>query len=439
MKLRILIFFSALLLCFAACKKDPVNAVTIEHAQAGDSLLRVNFKEEIILNPKVKGKVKAYQWLEEGKEVGANATYKFSKETPGLYTLVFKVVNEGGESTLTYKINVVGAYGNGILMLSNSNEDGDDESEISYIDEKGVLTKNVFGLVNKGQLISAGAIEMHHFNNRYYITSPEGPNHIAVVDDQSLKLDYTITQTGFKGLTYFSTADGKTGYANVNNARKSGLYAVDLTAKNISATLIAGTKDVFLLPVNTFGNVTLMASRKQLLKIENNVSSILNTYKENVTGAVKTANKEIWVGIQASGPSVITNRNKAKFIKFDQNFKAVDSVELAEAFTLPPNGILTASGKDNYIYWQETSTGLICRFNTATKTAETFVDNVKSGIMFATAWKINPNTGDVYIIDTPGLFSGEMESNLFIFEQTGKFKKEFKKVGYSVVDIAFPK
>ncbi|SHF85040.1 DUF5074 domain-containing protein [Pedobacter caeni] len=433
MKSRILIFLSVMALSFAACKKDTVNVATVDHAQAGDSLLNTKFNEELVLNPKVSGKVNSYQWLENDREIGTSSTYKFKKETPGVYTLVFKAVNEGGTSTLTYKIRVLGSYGSGVLLLSNSNEDSDGPSELSYIDEKGVLTTNVFAAANKGVQLAPAAYNMYHHNSRYYITSMNGPNHLTVVDDQTLKLDYVVTQSGISDVTHFATADGKTGFVNVTNRRKSGLYPVDLVTKTISGTALAGTKDISLVPLDYIGNSMLAGSGKQLLKIENNEAKVLYAYKENVAGVVKTANKTVWVAVQGF-------TNKPKFVKLDQSFKAVDSVELDPLkYKLPANGILTASGNDEYIYWQETALGVICRFNTLTKTAEEFVNFADADVLFASAWKVNPKTGDVYIASTPGIFSGETESTLFIFDKKGKEKQRIKKAGYSISDIAFAK
>lgn len=433
MKLRILFLLSVMALSFTACKKENVNVAAVDHAQAGDSLLNTKMNQELVLSPKVSGKVNAYQWLENDKEVATSASYKFNKEVPGTYTLVFKVINEAGTSSLTYKIRVLGPYGAGVLLLSNSNEDSDGPSELSFIDEKGVFTPNVFALANKGLKLSPAAYNLYHYNNRYYITSMNGPNHLTVVDDQTLKLDYVITQSGISDVTHFATADGKTGFVNVTNRRKSGLYPVDLVSKQISGTLIPGTKDISLVPLDYIGNSMLAGSGKQLLKIENNTAKVLYAYKENVAGVVKTANKTVWVGVQGFS-------NKPKFLKLDQSFKAVDSVELDPLkYKLPANGILTASGTDEYIYWQETSLGVICRFNTLTKTAEEFVNFADAQVLFASAWKVNPQNGDVYIASTPGIFSGETESTLFIFDKKGKEKLSIKKAGYSIADIFFAK
>lgn len=429
MKLRILFFLSVMALSFAACKKDPVNAVTIEHEKAGDSLLSVNAKEALVLSPKISGKASTFQWLENEKEVGNTATYTFNKENPGEYTLVFKVVNAGGTSTLTYKIKVLGPYGNGVLILSNENENGS-ASDISYIDEKGVLIPNVFSKVNGSTTLSVGATEMYHFNNQYFISSQDGPNHVTVIDDQTLKVNYTITQTGISRVNNFSTVDGKTGYVVGVASRKRGLFTVDLTNKSISTTALTGTTEMPLIPINKVGNALLTSSGKQLIKVENKTVTVVNTYLENVSGVLKTADQSVWIGVQGYN-------NKARFIKLDQNFKEIETVELEDKYKLPASGVLTTSGKDNYIYWQEVATGAFCRFNVTTKKAETFIDPAKGLVVFASAWKVNPATGELYIIDSPGVFTGETESNLIIIDQNGNKKKEYQKVGYGVLDIVF--
>ncbi len=188
-----------------------------------------------------------------------------------------------------------------------------------------------------------------------------------------------------------------------------------------------------MVPINTIGQSIVAGAGKQLVQLDNGKVKVLYTYKENVAGILNTVGKTTWVAVQGF-------TNKAKFVKLDQNLKAVDSVELSSTYKLPANGILTSSGKDEYIYWQETSRGVICRFNTLTKTASEFVDHASVGISFATAWKVNPKTGELYIADSPGLFSGDENwSNVYIFDQTGKVKKEYKKAGRWITDIVFPK
>lgn len=436
MKLQhILIYGLVIIGSFTACKKNTTQPIIplIEFDKSENTAITLQSEESIILNPKIIGQASKYEWLENGKVIGAEKIYAFNRETPGEYTLVFKVTNEAGNSAQTYKIKVIGAYAKGVLLLSSTNKNGTGNANISYIDENGNLKLDVFGKANAGSALSASAMSFYRYNNKLYVTSSTGPNHIAVLNDESLKLDYNITQVGISAVTYFATTDGKTGYLNFTNRKKPGLFAVDLTTKIITSTAIEGTTTAALLPIANIEHNILIPSAKQLLKIENNTSKVLYTYTENVAGVVKTANKTIWVGVQGL-------TNKPKFIKLDANLAVLETVELENTFKLPANGILTASGNDEYIYWQETSTGTFCRFNTLTKKAEEFVNPYNVGLSFSTAWKVNPQNGDVYIIDSPGIFSGtDSFSDLYIFDNKGKLKKDIKKVGYQVVDIVFPK
>lgn len=416
-----------------SCTKERISTIALDHEKAGDSILSVKMKQDLVLNPKITGQATVYQWLEDGKEVANTPTYKFNRENPGIYTLVFQATNAAGTSSLTYHIKTLGTYGDGVLLLSYTDQTGSGAAEISHINEQGVLSLDVFSKVNPGVSLSSSANNLYHFNNQYYVTSSTGPNHLSVIDDQTLKLKYVVNQSGITGITYFATTDGKTGYANVTNRRKPGLYAADLSAKSIAADPIEGTKEISLVPINTIGQSIVAGAGKQLVQLDNGKVKVLYTYKENVAGILNTVGKTTWVAVQGF-------TNKAKFVKLDQNLKAVDSVELSSTYKLPANGILTSSGKDEYIYWQETSRGVICRFNTLTKTASEFVDHASVGISFATAWKVNPKTGELYIADSPGLFSGDENwSNVYIFDQTGKVKKEYKKAGRWITDIVFPK
>ncbi|KQC00992.1 DUF5074 domain-containing protein [Pedobacter sp. Hv1] len=431
--LRYITAFLFVLLFTASCKKEQMATIVLNHERVGDGALSVKIKQDLILNPKMTGQVDTYQWLEDGKEIANTASYKFNRATPGVYTLIFQATNAAGTTTLTYRIKALGAYGDGVLLLSYTDKTGSGAAEISHIDEQGLLNLDVFSKVNPGLSLSSSANNLYHFNNQYYVSSATGPNHLSVLDDQTLKLKDVVSQSGITGITYFATTDGKTGYANVTNRRKPGLYPVDLSNKSIAADPIEGSKDISLVPINTINQSIVAGAGKQLVQLDNGKVKVLYTYKENVAGVVNTAGKTTWVVVQGF-------TNKAKFVKLDQNLKAVDSVELATTYKLPANGILTASGNDDYIYWQETSRGVICRFNTATKTASEFVDPGNVGISFATAWKVNPKNGELYIADSPGLFTGEENwSDVYIFDQTGKVKKQYKKAGRWITDIVFPK
>lgn len=416
-----------------SCKKEQTEIVQLTYQSDKDSLITVKTNEALILAPKLSGKATSYQWMEEGKEIANTPTYSLKKVEPGIYNFEFIAINSAGKNSLKYKIKVIGTYGEGVLLLNYTDQTGLGNAQISHLTEDWKVSYDVFSKVNPGATLSSSANNLYYYNNQYYITSSSGPNYLTVVDAQTLKLNYVVNQSGASGITYFATTDGKTGYVNVTNRRKPGLYPVDLVSKSIGSAIIEGSKDATLLPIKTVNGTIVSGAGKQFIKIEAGQVKIINTYKENVSGIVKTAKAGYWLGVQGS------SSNKAKFVKLDQNNKGIDSVELNIDFKLPANGILTSSGADEYLYWQETSRGVICRFNTSTKTAEDFVNQGNSGIIFSTSWKVNPKNGDLYIADSPGIFSaGEPNSNLYIFDKTGKLKKEIKNAGYQITDIVFP-
>ncbi|WP_316839096.1 DUF5074 domain-containing protein [Pedobacter gandavensis] len=416
-----------------SCKKDQTEIAKLSYQTASDSLITLKIDKELTLAPKISGETNRFQWLENGKEVANTATYTFKKTEPGLYNIEFNVENSKGKTSLNYRLRVLGPYGDGVLLLSYTDETGLGNAGLSHMDEDGTIQMNIFSRVNPGASLSPEANNLYQFNNQYYISSSTGPNFLTVVDAQTLKLNYVVNQSGASNVTYFATTDGKTGYVNVTNRRKSGLYPVDLTNKTISSTILEGSKEVTLIPINTVNQAIVTGAGKQLIKIEAGKVVVLNTYKENVSGVVKASDNSYWLGVQGSAT------NKAKFVKLDKSNKGIDSVELAVNFKVPANGVLTSGGKDEYLYWQETSRGVICRFNTMTKKAEEFVNHADAGIIFATCWKVNPKNGELYIADSPEIFSGgEPFSNLYIYDKTGKLKKEVKKAGYQITDMIFP-
>lgn len=402
----------------------------VEFLKSVDSTQTVKVNQDLVLTPKVSGIQNSYSWIEDGKELAHSATYLFKRDKPGTYTLTFTSANEGGSSSISYKIKVLGKYGDGILLLNYTNA-ADKNAEISYLAPDGTLSKNVFVAENEASALSVSANSLYHYGTQYFITSATGPNYLTVVNDQTLKQEYTVTQSAISGITYFATTDGKTGYVNITNRRKPGLYPVDLAGRSISGTIVPGSDALTLLPFNMVNQKLLMPAGKQLIQLTDDKTVPVKICQDNVSG-VATINGNIWVGVQSGA-------NAAKFVRYDANLNALDSVSLGATFKLPANGILTFSGKDEFIYWQETSRGVTCRFNTLTKVAEEFVDHASAGISFATAWKVNPQTGELYIADSPGLFTGDNNnSDLYIFSKTGALKKQLKSVGYWVTDIVFP-
>lgn len=324
-------------------------------------------------------------------------------------------------------------YADGILLLSSTDVNGTGGGNISFLDANENLTLDAFSKENDGAKLSTSAMWAFPYGNQLYVSATSNP-FIQVINHETLKSTSSITTSGITGVTYFATVDGKTGYVNSSTRRKLGFYSVDLTAKTINATALNGTADATLLPITTVNGKYLTPALKTLVKVENGIAQTLFTYAENVAGVVKTSNKQIWVGVAKGGSA------NAKLIRLDENFALQETVDLASTFLLPPNGILTASGADEFIYWQETSTGDFCRFNTTTKTAEKFVTPSADELVFATAWKVNPKTGELFIADSPSIFGlGDAFSDLYIYGKDKKLRKKIAKVGYQVVDVIFPK
>lgn len=421
-------------LSFGACKKNNnKNPDKLVFSEVNNATSTIKTDETIILNPKVIGPSATYEWKENDKVIGTTAAYVFQRDKPGDYVISLKVSNSSSTNSITYKIKVVGLYTNGILLINGTDLNGTGGGNISFLDENENLKLDVFSKENNGVKLSSSVMGAFRYGSELFVSATSSP-FIQSVSDETLKLNSTITTSGITGVTYFATVDGKTGYVNSSTRRKLGFYAVDLTAKTIGSAALTGTADATLLPITTLNGKYLTPSLKTLVKVENGAAQTLFTYAENVAGVVKTSNKQVWVGV-AKGASP-----NAKLIRLDENFVVQETVDLGSTFLLPPNGILTASGADEFIYWQETSTGDFCRFNTTTKTAEKFVSPAADGLVFATAWKVNPKTGELFLADSPGIFGlDDAFSDLYIYGKDKKLRKKIAKAGYQIVDVIFPK
>lgn len=428
-KLFLSIFIALLV---SSCKKQKEElAVFGENIETS---LEVKTNETLTLNPQIVGNATTFEWLEDNKVVGSAKTYAFKKAELGTYSIILKIANAAGASTLEYKVKVVGPYTNGILLINGTNTDGS-AGNISYLDENENLSLDVFSKENNNNKLSKSISNSFLRNSELYVVSANGPeNYISKVNRETLKLEASITSSGIANLSYFATTDGKTGYVMSSLRKKIGLYPVDFASNTIRGTLISGTADLPRIPIAIINDNYILPVGKQLVKIVDGTVITLQTYTENISGIVKTSDKQVWIGI-AKGSS-----SKAKMIRVDQNFNTQETVELEDNNTLPANGILTSSGVDEFIYWQETNNQVFCRFNTATKKAENVVTFKDAGFLFPTAWKVSPKTGELYVADSPGTFSGtDSLSDLYIYGKDRKLRKKITAVGHQVVDVIFPK
>lgn len=202
------LMLALLLATVFGCKKEKINPVSF--ADDINTSVRAKAQEPLELKPQMTGTATAYEWLEDGKVVGTQSSYIFTKQDRGDYELTFKATNKAGTTTLTYKIKVVGKYADGILLVSNTNANGN-AADISYLDEKEKLTPNVFSLENNGTKLPLNTMSAFRYSNQLYITSSGTPN-VQVVDDETLKLaNIEISNSSVRSITYFATTDGKTG------------------------------------------------------------------------------------------------------------------------------------------------------------------------------------------------------------------------------------
>lgn len=430
-----LLLLTVVTFSFAACKKtENGDADKLFITEKINTSPTITTKETIILNPQVTGPSPVYEWIENDKVISTDNLYVFNREIPGDYVITLKLKNASSSYNINYKIKVVGVYTKGILLINSTDLTGTGGGDISYLDENENLKLNVFSMENNGAKLSTATSGTFRYGNQLFLSASRTP-FIQVMNNETLKLGTSnISTSSVTGIGYFATTDGKTGYVVGGSASKRALYTVDLVNKTISSTALSGTSVAPLIPITTVGNIYLTPASKNLVKIDNGSAQTLFTYAETVAGVVKTANKQIWVGVAKGGSQA------AKMVRLDENFTVQETVDLGSSFLLPANGILTASGTDEYIYWWETATNEFCRFSTVTKTAEVFVNSIAEGITFATAWKVNPKTGELYLADTPGVFSGiDTYSDLYIYSKDKKLRKKIAKAGFQIVDVVFPK
>lgn len=414
-------------LVFTSCSED--NSLFAPKIIAEKTNYQLDFEEALVLNPEIENLTETtINWFLNNEIVSTEPTYTFLSNTIGENELKLVVENSAGKETLIYNIRVFGKYAEGVFIVCASSEN--ENGTVSFLKDA-IFTSNVFQLENPNKTLGTDLISGQIIDNKLYFVSQSGTDFISITNAETLKIEETITTSEAKNPAYISLVDDNKGYILSAYSRTRSLYNIDFTNATIQSK-IDGISDIpsiqsAVLPIE---NKLLIAdgnSIKELDTATESVSEIL-TFSDNVSGIVTDSNNNIWIATEG-------RNEEATFVKLNDDLSISETVKLGTDVKLYRNGMLTAANS-KYFYWQETSTGNIHRFNSENKTQELFITPITYNLLFTTALKIHPKTGDIYLAGVTDFFDMS-NSIMLIFNEEGEEINKFENIGTAPTDFVF--
>ncbi|TKG96341.1 hypothetical protein EYV94_03540 [Puteibacter caeruleilacunae] len=424
-----------LLVCLSFSCSDDVDAPTVT---TETSEFQIELGEKVELTPEYGNLSESIvNWYVDDELVGSDDSYTFEAQKKGVYEVKTVIANESGKESLVYNVRVFGKYADGTLVLCANSEgydghvgflDGLKDGKVVFTDGLG-YSFGEFNKVNPGFSLGDNVMSGQLVDGKLYIVSQSGESYITVVDTETLEQKASVLESTAKNPAFITVVNDDLAYVVSAYRKTRYLYPLNLKIMSMGSA-IDGLTDVPAIQsgVLAIKNGVLVADGKVLKKVENGTVSDVLTFEENISGIVKDADGNIWLGIEG-------RTNAPRFVKLNDHFGIAESVELDGGVKLYRNGVLT-SANSKYFYWYEPSTGNVHRFSTESKTQELFVKPADSGILMTTALKVHPKSGEVYIAGLSDFFGGE-GSRLWILDDKGDEQLLLETVGNTPVDFVF--
>ena len=427
MKLKLIFSIMLFTLVFVSCSDN--ETLFAPKIIVDETNYQLNFEESLLLSPEIENLTETtINWFLNDEIVSTEPTYTFLSNTIGENELKLVVENSAGKETLIYNIRVFGKYAEGVFIVCASSES--DNGTVGFLKDA-KYTPNVYQLENPNKTLGLDLISGQIANGKLYLISQSGTDYVSITNAETLKIEQTINTSEAKNPAYITLLDNDKGYVVSAYSRTRLLYNVDFTGTTIQ-NKIEGITDIPAIQSSVLAleNKLLIAdgnSIKELNTTTNAVSEIL-IFSDNVSGIVTDSNNNIWIATEG-------RNEEAAFVKLNEDLSIAETVKLGTDIKLYRNGMLT-SANSKYFYWQETSTGNIHRFNSENKTQELFITPINYNLLFTTALKVHPKTGDIYIAGVKDFFDMS-NSIMLIFNEQGEEINKFENIGTAPTDFVF--
>lgn len=414
-------------LVFMSCSED--NTLFAPKILAEKTNYQLDFEESILLNPEIENLTETtINWFLNDEIVSTEPTYTFLSNTVGENEIKLVVENSAGKETLIYNIRVFGKYTEGVFIVCASSES--DNGTVGFL-KNSVFTPEVYQLENPNKTLGTDLISGQITNGRLYFVSQSGTDYISITNAETLKIEETITTSEARNPAYITLTNNNKGYIVSAYSRTRSLYNIDFTSATIQ-NKIDGISNIPAIQsaVLAIENKLLIADGNSIKELDTATKSVneILTFSDNVSGIVTDSNNNIWIATEG-------RNQEAAFLKLNEDLSIAETVKLGTGIKLYRNGMLT-SANSKYFYWQETSTGNIHRFNIENKTQELFISPINYNLLFTTALKIHPKTGDLYLAGVKDFFDMS-NSIMLIFNEQGEEINKFESIGTAPTDFMF--
>lgn len=312
-----------------------------------------------------------------------------------------------------------------ILSLENN------KTVITFLNKNKYATLNIFSSTN------TKSTSFSNYKNQLYIVSQNGPNYISKINTQTLNIEETVNTSNVSSPSYlqmYSETDGLViNTSGRGRKKKYNLCHVNTTTgisdeiSDVSNAVLYNNCALLLDAENV-----LIADGKELVAMNTTSKEFtsLLTFDDNISGVLKDKNGTIWVAKEK-------RTSDATFTKLNADYSINETVIVPDtSVNLYKNSLLSINSESFDVFWSESSSGKIYKFNTETKIIEEFATPVVDGIAFITIVKQNSKTKQVYVIGLED-FIDTNNSILAIYNTDKSLEKTVKKVGTSPIDIYF--
>lgn len=331
----------AIIIFIAGCRKDdrllPLPEITENGIMGGKDTITVG--DKLVLHPRLNNRHNTtYQWQVNGQQTGADSTFSFTTDSAGEYTVKYTALNPTGQSSMEYRILVLGKYEGGILLVNEGWFGHEDGNVNFYRYGRDTIEKMVYHKENPGKKLGTTTQSGAVFNGRLYLVSKQGP--FVVADAKSLKETGRIAKLPADGRAFLgvSSTAGLVSTAN-------GLYRLTLSPLAIGAK-VSGISGETGTMRKEGSYIFVMTQSDGALVLRQSDYSIVKKIPGMKQGLAKTADGSIWMG----GGNALVKVNPA----------TLATTKVTLPFTLGDNwfawneGTITASTKGTAVFIAKT-------------------------------------------------------------------------------------
>ncbi|MDY7394900.1 hypothetical protein UMM65_06575 [Aureibaculum sp. 2210JD6-5] len=321
---------------------------------------------------------------------------------------------------------IIETYDNTFILTFES-----DKTSLGHLDTAFAFTPDVYTSVN------GNASSMYNDNESIYIVNRKGPNFISQLNIETLSEESIVSNSDIdnpgnllmysedEGLIVGSTGRGRRkkyqlGHVNINTGISAPIETISTKMLPSNSALLLDNNNVLIADGKTLKAMDIVSKK----------ITALQEFKEHISGIIKDADGFIWVATEK-------RTEKASFIKLNFDYSIAENITITnDNVNLYTNSLLTMSKNSYNAYWSESSSGIIYRFNTKSKTIEKFSTPMLNDVLLTTLVKEHPLTKKVYVLGLEDFLDTE-KSVLVIYNEDKTRSKLIKNVGNSPIDIIF--